>query len=129
MSAGYLIDTNGWLAFFEDSPQLGDRAAEIMESGERCLVSVAGVWEAAIKLGLGKLKLPYDLSRDLPRLLEENGFELLGIDLEDAAAVTSLERRHGDPFDRIQVVQAKRRNLRILSRDPVFEAYGLERVW
>jgi PIN domain nuclease of toxin-antitoxin system len=38
-----------------------------------------------IKAGIGKLKLPYDLETDLPRILEDNGFELLGVEIGDAA--------------------------------------------
>jgi PIN domain nuclease of toxin-antitoxin system len=126
----FLLDTNAWIAFLQDGPELSERAAELMESGEsRCWVSVASIWEAAIKSGMGKLRLPYDLETDLPRLLEENGFQLLPIEAADAAAVQYLERLHGDPFDRIQVVQCRRRNLRILSRDGIFERYGLRREW
>lgn len=125
-----LIDTNAWIAFFEDSPVLSDRAATLMESSDEvCFVSIASIWEAAIKVGLGKLKLPYDLETDLPRLLEENGFTVLGVDIADAAAVKDLASLHGDPFDRIQVVQAKRRGWRMISRDPMFERYGLKRIW
>jgi len=124
-----LIDTNGWIAFFENSPALSEEAAELMESGETCYVSIAGIWEAAIKVALGKLALPYDLRRDLPRLIEDNGFQLLPVDIDDAASVCDLPHHHGDPFDRIMAVQAMRRNMRVISRDPVFERYGLRRIW
>ena len=81
----YLIDTNAWIALFEDAPGLSDEAADLMETmSPNCFISIASIWEAAIKVGIGKLKLPYDL--------------------------------HGDPFDRIQVVQARRRPL--ASREP-----------
>ncbi len=126
----YLVDTNAWIGFFEDAPFLTDRAAETMESAEaECFVSIASIWEAAIKLGLGKLKLPYDLGRELPEILAENGIELLGIEFADVVEVRGLERLHGDPFDRLQAVQARRRRMRVISRDPVFEEYGLVRVW
>lgn len=125
----YLIDTNAWVAFFEDSPGLSDEAARIMESGAPCVISLVGIWEASIKIGLGKLKLPYDLRADLPHLLEDNGFSLLEIDMDDALAVVDLPRHHGDPFDRLMVVQAMRRSMRVLSRDPIFETYGLRRIW
>jgi PIN domain nuclease of toxin-antitoxin system len=125
----HLIDTNGWIAFFEDSKVLSESAAQIMESGAPCFISIASLWEAAIKVGLGKLKLPYDLNRDLPWILEENGFQVLGIEMEDAAAVQHIEPLHGDPFDRIQVAQARRRGLSMISRDPVFQRYGLRRIW
>jgi PIN domain nuclease of toxin-antitoxin system len=98
------------------------------ESWEFC-VSLASVWEAAIKLGVGKLKLPYSLDHDLPRLFEENGFEILPLDWRSVTAVEHLEPIHGDPFDRLQVVQARQHGLEIISRDPVFDRYGLRRVW
>jgi PIN domain nuclease of toxin-antitoxin system len=126
----YLVDTNAWIAFFENASVLSDRAATLMESpSDTCHVSVASIWEAAIKVGIGKLKLPYDLEADLPRILEENSFALVGIDLVDAVAVKDLDPLHGDPFDRIQVAQARRRGWTVISRDPIFERYGLRRVW
>ena len=126
----YLLDTNAWIAFFQDSKDLSDRAAEIMESDSgRCWISLASVWEAAIKIGLGKLKVDYDLEKDLSRLVERNGFHFLGLELGDAAAVQALEQIHRDPFDRIQVCQARRLGSTVLSSDPVFEKYGLKRIW
>ena len=126
----YLLDTNAWIAFFQDSKDLSDRAAEIMESDSgRCWISLASVWEAAIKTGLGKLKVDYDLEKDMSRLVERNGFHFLGLELGDAAAVQALEQIHRDPFDRIQVCQARRLGSTVLSSDPVFEKYGLKRIW
>jgi PIN domain nuclease of toxin-antitoxin system len=125
-----LVDTNAWIALFEDSPVLTEEAAQVMESGEtECFVSIASIWEAAIKVGTGKLRLPYDLEKDLPRILDENGFELLGLEVADVAGVNGLERIHGDPFDRIQVIQARRRKLQVVSRDAVFDHFGLKRIW
>jgi PIN domain nuclease of toxin-antitoxin system len=126
----YLVYTNAWIALLEDSPDLSDRAADLMECGRHdCFVSLASVWEAAIKVGLGKLKLPYSLDHDLPQLFEENGFEVITPDWRAVTAVQHLEPIHGDPFDRIQVVQARQRSLDIISRDQVFDRYGLRRVW
>ena len=125
-----LIDTNGWIGFLNGARDFGKLAKSTMldESWE-CCVSVASVWEAAIKLGLRKLKLPYDLDGDLPRIFEDNGFEVLPVEFADAAGVRDLEQIHGDPFDRIQAVQAKRRGFSIISRDPVFDRYGIRRIW
>ena len=90
---------------------------------------MASIWEAAIKVGLGKLKLPYDLDSDLPRVFEENGFEALPVEFADATGVRALEQIHGDPFDRIQVIQARRRGFSVISRDPIFDRYGIQRFW
>lgn len=126
----YLVDTNAWIGFFEGKSDFGKSAKQTMiAQSADCFVSVASIWEAAIKAGLGKLKLPYSLESDLPRILDENGFTVVGIDVADAVAVRDLEPIHGDPFDRIQVVQARRRGWRMISRDPVFERYGMKRIW
>lgn len=124
----YLIDTNAWIAFFEDLPLLTDRAAEIMETAE-CFVSVASIWEAAIKVSIGKLRLPYHLQDDLPRLLEDCGFKLLPIEQADALGDIELPTIHRDPFDRLQLMQAQRRGYTMVSRDPIFDQYEIKRVW
>ena len=126
----YLVDTNAWIVFFEDSPRLSSHAATLMESASaECFVSIASVWEAAVKVGLGKLELPYDLEQDLPRIFDENGFLLLGIEFSDAVWVRELPRLHGDPFDRLMVSQSKQRGWQIISSDPVFDLYGVRRIW
>lgn len=125
-----LLDTNGWIGFFEGDPKFSKKAKQCLLNEEtRVQVSIASVWEASIKVGLGKLELPYDLKRDLPGLFEENDFELLPISMEQAAAVKDLQAIHGDPFDRIQVVQSKQLTLKVISRDSVFDRYGVERIW
>ena len=78
---------------------------------------------------MGKLKLGYSLDTDLPRLFEESGFEVLTPYWRAVTAVQHLEPIHGDPFDRIQVIQARHRGLDMISRDPVFDRYGPRRVW
>jgi PIN domain nuclease of toxin-antitoxin system len=87
----YLVDTNGWIGFLDGDPRFGKEAkSRMLDSPEQCFVSIASVWEAAIKVGLGKLKLPYDLEQDLPRIFEENGFSVIGLDFREVVAVRDL---------------------------------------
>ena len=62
-------------------------------------------------------------------LEQDNGFEVLPLEFADAAGVRDLKWVHGDPFDRIQAVQAQRRKFSVISRDPVFDRYGIRRIW
>jgi len=125
----YLVDTNAWIFFFEDSPKLSERIALILEDESTdCFISIASVWEASIKVGLNKLHLAYDLEHDLPKILEDNGFQLLPIEFADAVGVTTLPQLHGDPFDRVQVVQAKSRGWKLLSHDRLLDGYDVERI-
>lgn len=126
----YLIDTNAWIGYLQGNESFGTDARQVMTyQNWECAISIASVWEAAIKTGLGKLRLGYDLREELPKILEDNGFRLLPIDFADAAYVMDLPNIHRDPFDRLQVVQCQRRTWPIISRDAVFEEYGLTRIW
>lgn len=101
------------------SPALRER----IEAG--ALVSIASLWEIAIKAALGKLKAP----DDLPRRVEELGFELLPITADHAWHVRSLPNHHGDPFDRLLIAQAQVERLAIVTADPAFGAYDVPVVW
>lgn len=126
----YLVDTKGWFGFLEGNRKFGPEAKFWMiESSSECFISIASIWEAAIKVGMGKLALPYDLRDDLPGTLDENSFQLLAVEYADAVAVGDLPRLHGDSFDRIMAVQARLRGWSVISSDPTFEQYGLRRIW
>jgi PIN domain nuclease of toxin-antitoxin system len=89
------------------------------------LVSAVCVWEAAIKSGLGKLRVP----DDLPDRLEEFAFERLPVTDAHAWAVRALPPVHSDPFDRLLAAQALCEHATIVSADAVFDAYGVTRIW
>ena len=55
------------------------------------------------------------------------GFEELAIGVADQAG--RLPGPHRDPFDRILIAQALRRNLAIVSTDAVFDRYSVNRLW
>jgi len=125
-----LLDTHALLWFLQDSPRLPEAVAARIESSTAVnLVSIASVWEMAIKISLGKLHVPYSLNGDLPSLLEEGGMALLPIGCEHLGEVSRLPFHHRDPFDRILIAQAKVEQLTLVSRDKAFDAYGVSRFW
>ena len=88
----------------------------------------------AIKSSLEKIQLSLDGQRTSARhfiraVATRLQLTPLELDFEDLAAVESLPLHHRDPFDRLLVTQAKRRDLPIVSSDPIFEQYGIRRVW
>ena len=95
-----------------------------IEDGES-LVSMASLWEIAIKSGLGKLQVP----DDLPERVERLGFELLPITAEHAWRVRELPLHHRDPFDRLLIVQAQAESVPIVTGDPAFADYDVTVVW
>ena len=107
-----------------DARVQGARAA-IEETRTPVLVSAVCVWEAAIKSGLGKLRVP----DDLPERLDEFGFERLPITDAHAWTVRTLPPVHSDPFDRLLAAQAVCERATIVSADTVFDRYAVPRIW
>lgn len=118
------------LWFFWDDPLLSSAAKASIENPEnRKLVSIASCWEAAIKAGLKKLELGAPCSAFLSKEIGRNNFELLAVTFDHATMVESLVRHHKDPFDRLLVAQAMIERVPIVSADPVFDQYGIVRLW
>ena len=125
-----LIDTHALIWFCEGNPLLGHKARVAMEDESNArYISAAVAWELAIKVSLGKLVLEVDYDRIFPDVLEANGFQILNPQLDDFRGLLTLPRHHGDPFDRLMIVQALRQGLTIVSRDTEFPAYGVPLLW
>jgi len=127
-----LLDTHAFLWWCEDSPELSKKARKVM-TAEDCFVSLASFWEIAIKISLNKLRLPGIIDRYLANQMSLNGFEQLEISFRQIMRCATLERgtsgNPGDPFDRLLVAQAQEESLPIVSRNPVFDRYGIKRIW
>jgi PIN domain nuclease of toxin-antitoxin system len=125
-----LLDTHAFLWWVEDAPALSPAARRaIATPGNNCWLSLASCWEMAIKQSLGKLRLDVALDRFVPEQLAVNGFRIMPIDFGDVVDVGRLPFHHRDPFDRLLIAQARRRDLTLVSRDRTFEKYDVVRVW
>lgn len=123
-----LLDTHTFLWWCEDSPDLSQKARKAIQNND-CFVSMASFWEIAIKLSLSKLRLPTAIERYLPEQMSLNGFETLEISFRQTMGTAILPWRNRDPFDRMLAAQALEDKLSIVSRDAIFDAYGVKRLW
>jgi PIN domain nuclease of toxin-antitoxin system len=125
-----LLDTHSFLWFIDGSENLSTTGRTLIEdASNQPFLSVAGLWEMAIKLSLGKLRLaqPFDLL--IPQQMQLNGIEPLGIEMDHVATVAKLPFHHRDPFDRLLIAQAMVEQIPIVSADTAFDAYGVRRLW
>lgn len=126
----YLLDTHTFVWMAASPARIGSAARRRIEASAADLyLSVASVWEMAIKASLGKLKLPDRLPAFLEEQLVATRSALLPIRPEHALRVEALPWHHRDPFDRLLVAQAAFEDLTLLSRDAAFDAYGEARIW
>lgn len=92
-------------------------------------LSVASIWEAAIKVSLGKLDLSISLDVVVDEGAVKNGIALLDVRREHAVAVQHLPFHHRDPFDRLLISQAMTERMDIVSADESLDAYPVHRIW
>ena len=125
-----LLDTHAFLWFVGGNTRLSTPArSSIEDPANQSFISVASLWEMAVKISLGKLHIEQPYETFIPRQMARNGFHPLPIDVGHAAALISLPFHHRDPFDRLLVAQAKVEHLAVVSRDSMLDAYGITRLW
>ncbi|HEX2479187.1 MAG TPA: type II toxin-antitoxin system VapC family toxin [Geminicoccaceae bacterium] len=124
-SGRLLLDTHVFIWWRSNSPLLGREARAAIASADLVFVSVASAWEAAIKIALGKLRLPESFEVGVIA----SRFERLPIAFAHAEAVASLPHHHTDPFDRMLVVQCLSERLTLVTHDRRLAAYGVDIVW
>lgn len=124
-----LLDTHALLWWFTRDSKLSAVAAKVLIPTENVVyVSAAVAWELAIKTRSGKLDAQAILA-DFQGLLLERGFRRLTISTAHALRAGQLPLHHRDPFDRMLVAQAQALNFPIVSADPAFDRYGVQRIW
>lgn len=117
---GYLLDTHVLIWWLTEPDRLPEQARDHISNPETpVLVSAAVAWEMAIKKSIGRLEMP----SNLPEVLAEESISVLEINIHHALAVADLPRIHEDPFDRLQIVQARIENLVLVTHDGHIREY------
>ena len=125
MPESLLLDTHVFMWWRLNEPRLQADARATIAAAELVFVSVASAWEAAIKLGLGKLSFP----ESFEAAVLASRFEKLSIAFRHAKAAATLPRHHSDPFDRMLIAQCLCERLVLVTRDRKLAAYGIDILW
>jgi PIN domain nuclease of toxin-antitoxin system len=128
MKTKLLIDTQIFLWIFIEPHRFTKKARTFFEDQDSrdLYLSDVSAWEASIKFGLNKLRLP-----EIPEIffldrMRQAGFRQLRIDLGHVTRVHSLPQIHRDPFDRLLLSQAKIEEMTIVSSDSIFSRYDVQ---
>lgn len=125
-----LLDTHALLWFSGGDSRISETAKESIADPENdLLLSLASVWEMAIKVSIGKLDLPNEISLFLAEARTNVSFEVLAIEQNHVLEVASLPFHHRDPFDRLLIAQAMLEQVPLVSADEQFDSYGITRHW
>ena len=125
----YLLDTHTVLWHFEDSPQISPIFREIIKNPKnKIYISSCSLWEAAIKINLGKLTLNFTFD-ELLYEIKIGDFDVLQIEDEYLKGLSSLPFIHKDPFDRLLISTALIEDLTIISIDENIQKYDVPWIW
>ncbi len=125
----YLLDTQALIWAFENDARLSEKARNIIadEANDLC-VSIASLWEMAIKISIGKLDFAFSLEQVIEKLRDE-GIALLPIQPAHILQVRDLPLFHKDPFDRVIIAQARVEKIETISSDDIFGSYPIGVIW
>lgn len=126
----FLLDTCGLLWWMADAPELGRGARRVIGNRRnRILVSVASLWEVAIKQRRGRLTGVDEYLARYEELHAAWGFFTVVIEPADAIAAGGLPIPHEDPFDRMLIAQGRRLGAPIVTCDEEIRRYAPDCVW
>jgi PIN domain nuclease of toxin-antitoxin system len=127
---GLLLDTSTFIWWATRDPRLTVRArAAIARPDTPVFLSVVTPWEMTIKHALGRLELAGPPRSVVYAQIAQHGYEPLDVTLEHVLSVGELPPHHGDPFDRLLIVQARAERLTLVSGDAIFERYDVPVLW
>ena len=126
----FLLDTHAFLWFIAGDEQLSRRARALMSDDSTVLfLSAASLWEVAIKVSISKLILTAPFADLIPEQIAANSINILPIEVPDLSLLVQLPFHHRDPFDRLIAAQSLARSLPLISVDPIFDSYQVQRIW
>lgn len=120
-----LLDTHIAIWAVEDNPRLSQAArAHLLDPAARVFVSVASLWEIAIKHARhGARQMPMS-ARQAHTFLQASGFTIEPVSPAHVLMLETLPRHHDDPFDRLLVATALTEPCRMITHDAQLGAYG-----
>lgn len=124
----YLLDTCTFLWFLDDNSKLSTKAKDIIEKSNDIYLSIASLWEIAIKKSIHKLDIEESII-DLGNICIQYNITILPIKIPYLERMQQLPYIHQDPFDRIIMATALEEKLLLITHDSNIRKYNLDIVW
>ena len=125
-----LLDSQAFVWWREEPRKLSPKSyAEILNSANQVLLSVASLWELQIKIQNNKFKFTDPLEDVVVEQIKVNGFQLLPITFAHILELEELPFHHKDPFDHLLIAQANAEKMILVSSDSKFSVYPVNLLW
>ena len=126
----YIIDTHVLIWDLKEDyiGNLSDNVKEILATEKNICVSIASLWEIAIKNNLGQLDINGTIY-DIEEFCEENEIAILPIKASHLEIYRHLPVIHRDPFDRMIISQALSEKMTVITKDSKIPKYDVDVIW
>lgn len=125
-----LLDTHAIIWWATGDKRLSRKArVTIADPETEVFMSIASAWEIQIKASLAKVTLNESVDALYRSLIVDQGFRLIGIELNDVDRLSKLPNHHRDPFDRMLCAQAAHRDMTLVTKDVMLSSYGALTLW
>ena len=119
-----ILDTHNFLWYIWGNAKLPVETRTLIDDpNNQIFLSIGSLWEIAIKVNIGKLKINKPLQVLVPIKIN-----VLPIRLNHLETLISLPLHHRDPFDRIIISQAISEKLDVSSVDDNFRFYDINLI-
>jgi PIN domain nuclease of toxin-antitoxin system len=112
----FLIDTNIFIGIINQTLRITHPRLCSLVSESDASLSVASIWEIAIKVRIGKLTIPVSPSA-ITRYCEQIEIAVLTIEADHATATLDIAPETNDPFDRLLLCQCQVEAKRLVTLD------------
>lgn len=121
-----LLDTHIALWAFTDDDRLSAEAKDLIaDPTHEVLLSVASLWEVAIKHSLHRAPEAMPISAAQTETFARSaGYVIVSVEAEHVLEVERLPALHTDPFDRLLLAQARVETAKLLTVDARLLEYG-----
>jgi PIN domain nuclease of toxin-antitoxin system len=124
----YLLDTHTLLWYLRDSHELSELAHKTIDEADDVAVSVASLWEIAIKRNIGKLRMEVG-PLAIEAMCRERDITVIPIRSAALEIIQTLPKIHHDPFDRMIIATAQAGGLIIITHDMTISRYPVVTLW
>jgi PIN domain nuclease of toxin-antitoxin system len=125
-----LLDTHAFVWFALGDARLSAPARMAIEDPNmQSDVSVASIWEIAIKVGVGKWPEASLLLGNIEQRLAQVRIGLVPISVAHVLHAGLMQSAHRDPFDRLLAAQASIEGLTVVTTDQKLAGLGVPVLW
>ena len=123
-----ILDTCALLWLVGQRENLSDATLNAIEKSSNIAVSAITAFEIGQKYKRGLLELPLAPIPWFERALRVHRLTPLHLTPDICLRATELPDIHKDPFDRLIIATASAFDLAVVTKDPVFERYGIQTI-